>query len=150
MFEIEPSKLADEARLDGIFVLRTNTSITALQVVLHYRDPPQVEYTFRVTKALIRTRPIDHSSDAAIRSHVFCSFPAPVLRKELDERCAKAAFRPGWGDLLRDLDRLQEIEIDRDGRESPYARPPPHSVIGPLFKADRGAPADQFPRTSAA
>jgi transposase len=99
MFEIDPSKLADEARLIGIFVLRTNASITALQAVLHYRDLPQVEYLFRITKALIRTRPIDHSSDAAIRSHVFCSFLALVLRKELDERCAKAAFRPEWGNL---------------------------------------------------
>ena len=29
---------------------------------------------FRTAKALLRTRPIYHSSDAAIRGHVFCSY----------------------------------------------------------------------------
>jgi hypothetical protein len=32
----------------------------------------------------MQTRPIYHASDAAIRGHVFCSFLALVLRKELD------------------------------------------------------------------
>jgi hypothetical protein len=28
-----------------------------------------------------------------------------------------AGLRPEWGDVLRDLDRLQEIEINKDGRQ---------------------------------
>jgi hypothetical protein len=75
-FEIDPGKLADEARYDGLFVLRTNARITPLQAVLRYRDLIQVEQLFRTAKALMRTRPIYHSSDAAIRGHVFCSFLA--------------------------------------------------------------------------
>ena len=137
-FEIDPGKLADEARFDGIFVLRTNARITPLQAVLRYRDLLQVEDLFRTAKALMRTRPIYHSSDAAIRGHVFCSFLALVLRKDLDERCSKAAFRPEWADVLRDLDRLQEIEIDKDGRQITL-RTPATGVIGPLFKAARVA-----------
>jgi hypothetical protein len=35
-----------------------------------------VEQLFRTAKALMRTRPIYHSSDAAIRGHVFCAFLA--------------------------------------------------------------------------
>jgi hypothetical protein len=135
-FEIDPGKLADEARFDGIFVLRTNARITPLQAVLRYRDLLQVEDLFRTAKALMRTRPIYHSSDAAIRGHVFCSFLALVLRKELDERCSKAAFWPEWADVLRELDRLQEIEIDKDGRQI-ILRTPATGVIGPLFKAAR-------------
>jgi hypothetical protein len=136
VFEIDPGKLADEARFDGIFVLRSNARITPLQAVLRYRDLLQVEDLFRTAKALMRTRPIYHSSDAAIRGHVFCSFLALVLRKDLDERCSKAAFRPEWADVLRDLDRLQEIEIDKDGRQITL-RTPATGVIGPLFKAAR-------------
>src|SRR4029453_17023533 len=49
-----------------------------------------------------RSLPIYHSSGAAIRGHVFCSFLALILRKELDERCRAAGFRPEWGDVLRD------------------------------------------------
>src|SRR4051812_45360381 len=133
-FEIDIGKLADEARYDGIFVLRTNARITPLQAVLRYRDLIQVEQLFRTAKALMRTRPIYHSSDAAIRGHVFCSFLALVLRKELDERCRTAGLRPEWGDVLRDLDRLQEVTISKDAREMTL-RTPATGVIGPLFKA---------------
>src|SRR5215210_2373378 len=135
-FEIDPGKLAEEARYDGLFVLRTNARITPLQAVLRYRDLIQVEQLFRTAKALMRTRPVYHSSDAAIRGHVFCSFLALILRKELDERCRAAGFRPEWGDVLRDLDRLQEVAISKDGREMTL-RTPATGVLGPLFKAAR-------------
>src|SRR3954470_11812166 len=122
-FAIDIGKLADEARYDGLFVLRTNARITPLQAVLRYRDLIQVEQLFRTAKALMRTRPIYHSSDAAIRGHVFCSFLALILRKELDERCRKVSFRPEWGVVLRPLDRLQEMTISQEGRKMPL--PPP-------------------------
>ena len=61
-----------------------------------YRDLMQVEQLFRAAKALMRTRPI-YASDAAIRGHVFCSFWALILRKEVDERCRIVRFRPGVG-----------------------------------------------------
>jgi Transposase DDE domain len=115
-FEIDAGKLAEEARFDGIFVLRTNARVTPLQVVLRYRDLLQVEELFRTAKALMRTRPIYHSSDAAIRGHVFCSFLALVLRKELQNRCDVAGITPEWADVLRDLDRVQETHVEKDGR----------------------------------
>jgi hypothetical protein len=138
VFEIDPGKLADEARYDGIFVLRTNARITPLQAVLRYRDLIQVEQLFRSAKALMRTRPIYHSSDAAIRGHVFCSFLALILRKELDARCRTAGLQPEWGDVLRDLGRLQEIVVDKDGRQMTL-RTPATGLVGPLFKAARVA-----------
>ena len=136
VFEIDPGKLADEVRYDGIFVLRTNASITPLQAVLRYRDLIQVEQLFRSAKALMRTRPIYHSSDAAIRGHVFCSFLALILRKELDARCRAAGLQPEWGDVLRDLDRLQEVVMEKDGRQMTL-RTPATGLVGPLFKAAR-------------
>src|SRR5215218_4250686 len=135
-FEIDPGKLAEEARYDDLFVLRTNARVSPLQAVLRSRDLIQVEQLFRTAKALMRTRPIYHSSDAAIRGHVFCSFLALILRKELDERCRSAGFRPEWGDVLRDLDRLQEVAISKEGRQMTL-RTPATGVIGPLFKAAR-------------
>jgi hypothetical protein len=115
-FEIDVGKIADEARFDGVFVLRTNARITPLQAVLRYRDLLQVEELFRTAKALMRTRPIYHACDEAIRGHVFCSFLALVLRKELQTRCAGAGIKPEWGDVLRDLDRLQRAVIESDGK----------------------------------
>jgi transposase len=133
-FEIDAGKLADEARYDGIFVLRTNARISPLQAVLRYRDLLQVEDLFRRAKAVLRTRPIYHSSDAAIRGHVFCSFLALMLQKELADRCRAAGITVEWADLMRDLDRLQEATIDKDGKRI-TTRTPVTGQVGRAFQA---------------
>lgn len=133
-FEIDPGKLADEARYDGIFVLRTNARISPLRAVLRYRDLLQVEDLFRRAKAVLRTRPIFHASDAAIRGHVFCSFLALVLHKELADRCRTAGVVVEWADLLRDLDRLQQATIDKDGKRI-TTRTAVTGQVGRVFQA---------------
>ena len=115
-FEIDAGKIAEEARYDGIFVLRTNARISPLQAMLRYRDLLTVETLFRVAKATLSTRPIFHSSDAAIRGHVFCSFLALMLHKELFDRCTEAGIKPEWRQLLRDLDRLQVGTLQKDDK----------------------------------
>jgi hypothetical protein len=75
-------------------VLRTHARITPLQAVLRYRNLIQMEQLFCTAKALMRTRPIYHSSDAAIRGHVFCSFLALILRKGWMSAAALRAFGP--------------------------------------------------------
>ena len=133
VFQIDPGKVADEARFDGIFVLRTNAKISALQAVLRYRDLWQVETLFRDAKSLLDTRPIFHSSDAAIRGHVFCSFLALVLKKDLADRCSAKGFTIEWAEVLRDLDRLQDIEINKDGKHLTL-RTPTTGTAGKLFQ----------------
>lgn len=133
-FEIDPARLADEARFDGIFVLRTNARISPLNAMLRYRDLLQVEAVFRTAKATFDTRPIFHSSDAAIRGHVFCSFLALVLQKELLARCERHGLRPEWGRLLRDLDRLQSATVERDGKRF-TTRTHVHGDVGRVFQA---------------
>jgi hypothetical protein len=115
-FEIDIGKVAEEARYDGLFVLRTNARITPLQAVLRYRELLTVEALFRAAKASFDTRPIFHSSDAAIRGHVFCSFLALLLQKELFESCSETAMTVEWANLLRDLDRLQEATVESGGK----------------------------------
>jgi transposase len=111
VFEIDAGKLAEEARFDGIFVLRTNAKLTPLQAVLRYRDLLLVENLFLRTKAIMHTRPIFHSSDAAIRGHVFCSFLALAMQKYLEDLLRQAEVAPEWKTLLRDLNRLQQVRI---------------------------------------
>lgn len=132
-FEIDAGKLAEEARFDGIFVLRTNAKITPCQAVLRYRDLLQVEDLFRRGKAVMRTRPIFHSSDAAIRGHVFCTFLALVMQKHLDDLATEAGTAPEWQPLLRDLDRLQQARIQHHGKDWLVRTDAPASVAA-LFR----------------
>ena len=133
-FEIDLGKLADEARFDGITVLRTNTKVTPLQAIIRYRDLLQVETLFRAAKASFDTRPIFHQSDAAIRGHVFCSFLALVLAKELTRLCEAKDLTPEWQPLLNDLDRLQQATIEKDGKTI-TTRTHVTGQVGNVFKA---------------
>lgn len=87
---IDQRKIASEARFDGKWVLRTSTQLSSEEVALKYKQLWQVERIFRDTKTLLETRPVFHRRDETIRGHVFCSFLALVLRKELDRRLEAA------------------------------------------------------------
>ena len=86
-FRIDETKVAEDARSDGKWVLRTNTKLDAAEVALPYKQLWMVEQWFRSCKTLLQTRPIFHKCDETIRGHVFCSFLALVLRQDC---------RPGW------------------------------------------------------
>ena len=133
-FTIDEARVAEDARYDGLYVLRTNLRLHPLNVMLRYRDLLVVEQLFRSEKALLPTRPIYHQTDAAIRGHVFCSFLALVSRKELEERLTAARRKPEWRELLTDLDRLQEIEVEQDGKHF-ILRTPVTGVAGKAFQA---------------
>jgi hypothetical protein len=134
-FIIDAAKVEADARYDGLFVLRTNTKLTALQVVLRYRNLLAVEQSFLAAKTLLATRPIFHRTDAAIRGHIFCTFLALVLRKELTDRLTgRRLALPEWQHVVDDLDDLSEIEVEQDGRRA-LLRTAPGPTIDPLCRA---------------
>jgi transposase len=109
-------KIEEEVRYDGKWVLKTNTTLTAEQAALKYKELWQVEQVFRDMKSVLDTRPIFHRLDETIRGHVFCSFLALVIRKELDRRLEKAGQCFEWADIKQDLKALQEITIEDRGK----------------------------------
>jgi hypothetical protein len=116
-FTIDEAKLAEEQRFDGMWVLRTNSSFAAADVALKYKQLWMVESIFRSAKSLLETRPIYHKVDDTIRGHVFCSFLALVLRKELETRLEKQGEKLEWADINRDLRALQEVEVEMHGKK---------------------------------
>jgi Transposase DDE domain len=115
-FAIDPAKVEEEKRLDGIFVLRTNTELDPLEAMLCYKQLWTVEQTFRTAKHLLASRPIFHKLDETIRGHVFCSFLALVLKKALEDRIAALDRAGSWPEIIADLDALTETEIEHDGK----------------------------------
>jgi Transposase DDE domain len=115
-FAIDPDKVEEEKKFDGIFVLRTNTDLNPLEAMLCYKQLWMVERTFRTAKHLLSTRPIFHKLDETIRGHVFCSFLALVLKKALEDRISALGRSGSWPQIIADLDSLTETEIEHDGK----------------------------------
>jgi transposase len=133
-FAIDEEKIRQEARFDGKWVLTTNTELSARELALKYKQLWQVEAIFRTMKSELATRPIYHKCDDTIRGHVFCSFLALVLRKELEQRLLERGWTLEWADVIHDLDRLQEIEIRVQGKTYSL-RTETKGSVGKLFQA---------------
>jgi hypothetical protein len=115
-FHIDEAKVTEDARYDGKWVLRTNTGLDTAEVALQYKQLWTVEQWFRSSKSLLQTRPIYHRCDETIRGHVFCSFLALVLRQELQSRLEARGQELEWADVIGDLERLQVVEVEQDGK----------------------------------
>ena len=89
---------------------------------------------FRLRYQLMGTRPIYHKCDETILGHVFCSFLAFVLIKELQSRLETRGHKLEWRDVIRDLDRLQEIEIKQDQKRF-VLRTEATGTCGKVFQA---------------
>lgn len=133
-FAIDPERVAAAAKFDGIYVIRTNARISPLVVALRYRERWLVEDIFRTAKSIIDTRPIFHQRDDTIRGHVFCSFLALLLRKELNDRLVAAGRQCEWADIIRDLDQVMQTDIDQAGRRLRLRSAAP-GCAGAVFQA---------------
>jgi transposase len=133
-FAVDEEKIKEEARYDGKWVLTTNTDLPAREVALKYKQLWMVEDVFRSMQSLLDTRPIYHKCDETIRGHVFCSFLALLLRKELEDRLARKEWKLEWADIIRDLDNLTEMEVTISGKGYVFRGPTP-GVAGKVFQA---------------
>ena len=59
-YAIDEPKVEADARYDGLWVLRTNTTLAPRYVALAYKQLWMVEATFRSMKSVLDTRPIYH------------------------------------------------------------------------------------------
>ena len=130
-FEIDEAKAQKEARYDGKWVLRTTANFCAEEAALRYKDLWQVERLFRSVKSALETRPIYHHRDETIRGHVFCSFLALMLLKELQDRMNERDWPLEWERLKRDLDDLEEMTAHLDGKKVTLRSSP----VGDTWKA---------------
>lgn len=117
-FEIDWDRAEGEARYDGKWVLRTNVGDSAEDVARTYKMLWMVESLFRTVKSVLETRPIYHKCDETIRGHVFCSFLALLVMRELQERMdGHGGMDAEWADVLRDVDALTQTEVaSADGK----------------------------------
>lgn len=130
---IDQAKIEADARFDGKWVLKTTTGLSPEQIALKYKELWQVKYVFKDILSILETRPVFHQKDETIRGHVFCSFLALTLRKELQQRPEAAGNHFECSEIEQDLKSLQEIEIEDNG--NPLAiRSECKGVCGKVFQ----------------
>ncbi len=131
---VDMDKVKYESRFDGKWVLTTNMDLSAEKVALKYKELWQVERVFRDVKTMLHTRPVYHQRDENIRGHVFCSFLALILRKELERRLNASGHVFEWSDIKQDLKALHQVTIEENGK-CLAVRSQCKGVCGKVFQA---------------
>ena len=107
-FAIDDKKVAAEAALDGLYVIRTSTDkdrMSADDAVRSYKSLSQVERAFRTIKTVdLKVRPIHHYLEPRVRTHLFLCMLAYYVEWHMRE-----AWRP-----LLFSDEDQEAKATRD------------------------------------
>jgi transposase len=101
--------IEQEAKLDGIYVIRTSESkqrLSAEDTVRKYKSLAQVERAFRCLKGIdLLVRPIRHRTEDHVRAHVFLCMLAYYVEWHM-----RKALRP----ILFEDDELEEDRKKRD------------------------------------
>jgi transposase len=95
-FQRDPQRIARDAALDGIYVLRTSLKsqrLDAAQTVRSYKRLAQVERAFRVLKSLeLEIRPIHHRLAGRVRAHVLLCLLAYYVEWHMRRALAPLLF----------------------------------------------------------
>jgi len=95
-FPRTPDSIAREARLDGIYVVRTSVSAEAMataETVQAYKDLARVERAFRCLKTVdLEIRPVRHWMADRVRAHVFLCMLAYHVEWHLRQALAPLLF----------------------------------------------------------
>ena len=131
----DEDKIAQEAALDGIYVVRTSLPASAMDaedVVRSYKGLSVVERAFRSSKTVeLLVRPIYHYLPERVRAHIFLCMLAYYLEWHLRDRLAP---------LLFDDEDKDEAQAQRDSVVAPA-----EVSASARKKASTGRTADGLP-----
>jgi hypothetical protein len=112
---IDRAAVARDERLDGKFVLRTNTALPPDEVARAYQSLWRVERAFRETKATLEVRPVFHHRDDTTVGHIVACFLALRLEVDLQRRLEGRGVDVAWPDLMTDLAEVRAVDLTLDG-----------------------------------
>jgi transposase len=123
--------IAREARLDGLYVIRTSLpakAMSAAEAVQAYKDLARVERAFRCLKTVdLEIRPIRHWTADRVRAHVFLCMLAYHVEWHLRQALAPLLFHD------------TDIDAARAERSSPVAKTEPSEAVKAKKASKRNA-----------
>jgi transposase len=111
--QINEAKITAEKKFDGIYVLRTNTDLSAKEAALAYKGLWQVERAFREIKSTFEIRPVYLSREDRIKGHIavrflaFCLQAAFLRGVRVEEKLKDLSFRA----MLQELSEVRMVHL---------------------------------------
>ena len=109
---INRAKVREEERLDGKYLLSTtDSSLTAEEVALGYKQLLDVERAFRTLKSTLELRPVYHRLDQRIEAHVLLCWLALLLVRVVEQETGVS-----WPSIRNEMESLSLVKVEtKDG-----------------------------------
>jgi len=138
-YERDVARIRDEARLDGVYVIRTSVGaerMDAEAVVGSYKDLSRVEWGFRDLKTVhLEVRPIHHRLEDRVRAHAFVCMLAYYVVWHMRRALAPLLFQD---------DDPAGAEAERRSIVAPAQRSPRARRKAMTKRTDDGLPVHSF------
>ena len=113
---LKEAAIREEARYDGKWVLRTNTSLPTDEVALAYKSLWQIEHAFRELKSGLEIRPVFLRLEGHVRGHIMVCFLALVMEATLQRLLAATGSTSSYREVLDDLAGVLAVRFDARGK----------------------------------
>ena len=127
----DEEKIAAEAKLDGLYVIRTSVAqqnLSSESVVRVYKDLSKVERAFRSLKTVdLKVRPIFHWLESRVRAHVFLCMLAYYVEWHMRQK-------------------LQSLLFDDEDKAAVASQR--SSIVAPAVRSERAQRKDESKRTA--
>ncbi len=138
-YERDQAKIAEEAALDGFYVIRSSVPtepLAAEQLVGAYKGLSKAERAFRCFKTVdLKVRPIHHRLAGRVRAHVLLCMLAYYVEWHM---------RQAWAPILFDDDDPAAGEALRESPVAPAKRSPSARRKAARKRTDQGEPVHSF------
>jgi len=117
---INKDKVKQDQKLDGKYLLSTSDlHLSAEDIALGYKQLLEVERAFRTLKSTLGLRPVYHSKDDRIRSHVLLCWLALLL-----VRIAEVETGQSWPKIKRQMQQQNLVDLfGKNGRILQHTEP---------------------------
>lgn len=134
-WEIDPDRIAEAARWDGLHGVATNVrGMPVAELLSRYRGLWQVEQSFRITKHDLKVRPIYHWTPRRIRAHLAIAYMAFACVRHLAYRVELQKKRRLSPAAIRDALLNRQCSVLRHTRTaSQYVIPSPATAEAQLI-----------------
>jgi Transposase DDE domain len=126
-FAINADRVATEAALDGLYVIRTSVAaetMSAEAAVLNYKKLAEAERAFRTLKGVdLHVRPIRHRLEERVKAHIFLSMLAYYVQWHMIEAWAPLTFKDDADvDASRERDPVVPAKRSKAALEKVHTR----------------------------
>ena len=138
--EIDYTKIAEDAKWDGLKGYVTNTKLSGSDVYQQYSELWQVERAFRVTKGVLDLRPMFHFTKKRIEAHVCICFVAYKVYKELERTLKNNGIKMSVDKVLSIAKTITTIKVKLQESNETISKTmlitDKHKSISKLFESD--------------